>query len=248
MSGEPEPRPMALPGVHDALLERIGGLEPGRALDLPAGQGALSAALLECGWQLTSADIDPGRFRVEGQACLELDMDRPLPFDDASFELVVCAEGIEHCENAYQLVRELTRVLAPGGRLLLSTPNPLNLASRLRAFLTGFSDVSPRPIRADEPRLSEHHINPVRLQFLELMLRRNGLQVLSLGANRMRRSAVLLALMFYPWVWLATAWVLHAPRRPEPMPAVSRRLRKLLLSPAALLGRVLVVEAVRQNQ
>lgn len=237
------PAQLALPGVHEAVLDCVSGLSPCAALDLPAGPGALTQALLERGFDVTSADVDPSRFDVSGHRCDAVDFEGTLPYPDDAFGLVVCAEGLEHAENAYHVVRELSRVLAPGGTLVLSTPNPLNLASRVRALLTGFSDVSPRPIRSDEARLSNHHINPIRLQFLELMLRRNGLQIRSVSANRMRTSAMLVAVLLGPWIWLATWWALRPRSRPEPMPQVHADVRRMLLSPPVLFGRVVVVQA-----
>jgi SAM-dependent methyltransferase len=44
-----------------------------------------------------------------------------LPVDDASFDLVICTQVLEHCDDPAQAVRELRRVTAPGGRVLAST-------------------------------------------------------------------------------------------------------------------------------
>ena len=44
-----------------------------------------------------------------------------LPVDDASFDLVLCAQVLEHAEDPAQGVRELRRVVAPGGAVLAST-------------------------------------------------------------------------------------------------------------------------------
>ena len=41
------------------------------------------------------------------------------------FDTVICGELIEHLEDPYQALRRIRRVIAPGGQLLLSTPNPL---------------------------------------------------------------------------------------------------------------------------
>ena len=44
-----------------------------------------------------------------------------LPVEDASFDLVLCTQVLEHCDDPAQAVRELRRVTAPGGRVLAST-------------------------------------------------------------------------------------------------------------------------------
>jgi SAM-dependent methyltransferase len=44
-----------------------------------------------------------------------------LPVEDGSFDLVLCIQVLEHAEDPAQAVRELRRVVAPGGRVLAST-------------------------------------------------------------------------------------------------------------------------------
>ncbi len=48
---------------------------------------------------------------------------RQLAFEDASFDLIVCFEVLEHFEEPLRVLDELQRVLAPGGLLLISSPN-----------------------------------------------------------------------------------------------------------------------------
>lgn len=47
-----------------------------------------------------------------------------LPFGTATFDLVVLVEVIEHVPDKHRLISEIARVLRPGGRLFLTTPNP----------------------------------------------------------------------------------------------------------------------------
>lgn len=242
----PSPRALALPGVHDAVLAALLPLPRGRLLDVPAGEGALAAAAASAGFEVVAADVAPERYRAD-RTCERVDLDAPLPWPDASFDVVVCAEGIEHVENHFATFRELTRVLRPGGHLVLSTPNPLSLSARMSTLFTGFHDVAPYPIRTDEARLSNHHINPLALPQLELLCRRNGLEIEDVRANRLRRGAIALAVMLGPWIALATWWHLRGRNRPAPMPDVHARVRRLLLSPAGLFGRVVVVRARREG-
>lgn len=112
------------PPAH--LAEFVRGLGPvGRALDVGCGDGRLSAAL--DAEALTAADVsavalERARTRLPGAALVELDPDAPFPLDDASFDLVLCAETVEHVRDVQLLLSEIRRVLRPGGELALTTP------------------------------------------------------------------------------------------------------------------------------
>src|SRR5207244_1525396 len=45
-----------------------------------------------------------------------------LPFEDSSFDCVICTEVLEHCREPSAVLREIHRTLKPGGRLFLTTP------------------------------------------------------------------------------------------------------------------------------
>ena len=85
-----------------------------------------------------------------------------LPFADASFDLVTCTEVIEHLEHYRQTLREMHRVLKPAGRLVVTTPNILNLKSRIRFLIFGFYNLF-GPLHTLESNLHDTggHINPV---------------------------------------------------------------------------------------
>ncbi len=58
---------------------------------------------------------------VENPAADLLGPVEALPVEDGSFDLVLCNQVLEHCDDPAQAVRELRRVTAPGGRVLAST-------------------------------------------------------------------------------------------------------------------------------
>lgn len=77
----------------------------------------------------------------------------PLPFDDEVFDCVVSFQVIEHIRNDKRFVSEVMRVLKPGGRFIVTTPNrPMSLTrnpwhvreyrpEQLKTLLSGFSSV-----------------------------------------------------------------------------------------------------------
>jgi SAM-dependent methyltransferase len=95
------------------------------ALDLGCGDGRLTVEL-DAG-ELTAADVsrvalDRARQRVAGARFAELEPDARLPFEDGEFDLVLCAETVEHVRDLQLLLSEARRVLRPGGTLAVTTP------------------------------------------------------------------------------------------------------------------------------
>ncbi|HZN88627.1 MAG TPA: class I SAM-dependent methyltransferase [Thermoleophilaceae bacterium] len=128
------------------FVRSLGRVE--RALDLGCGDGRLTA-LLDAA-QVTAADVSPlalgrARGRLPAHVTLaELAPDEALPFDDGAFDLVLCAETIEHVRDVQLLLSEIRRLLRPGGELALTTPAsrplmrpPDPLSPHLRFFTRG---------------------------------------------------------------------------------------------------------------
>jgi len=63
----------------------------------------------------------------------------PLPWPDAVMDAVTCMHVVEHLTGVERLLREIARVLKPGGRVYLETPHPRSLTlPRLRTGSGGF--------------------------------------------------------------------------------------------------------------
>lgn len=99
-------------------------------LDVACGEGYGSAMLSEVADKVVGVDISPDAIRHAmsryGQHAnlefVEASCDK-LPFPDASFDVAVSFETIEHIETQKEFIAELTRVLRPDGVLILSSPN-----------------------------------------------------------------------------------------------------------------------------
>ena len=155
-------------------------------LDLGCGQGQLLKRLQAAGVrELTGCDgyhypeLEPQGFRF-----VQADLQKEFPFEDASFSAVSAIEVIEHLENPWHFVREIFRVLKPGGLALVSTPNNESITSTLslitRGYFSAFAD-SCYPA----------HITPVLRNDLARMFRKAGStdpQVIWSDSGRVPRS------------------------------------------------------------
>ena len=118
------------------LAEWVDG--PGRrVLDLGCRYGALTQAYAG-GNDVVGVDVD--RAALEQAAALGIetvwaDVEEPLPFDEASFDVVVLGELLEHLRFPESTVAEARRVLRPGGTLAGSVPNAYRLKNRVRFAL-----------------------------------------------------------------------------------------------------------------
>jgi ubiquinone/menaquinone biosynthesis C-methylase UbiE len=95
-----------------------------RLLEPGCGAGALLSAAAARGALVVGLDVNEDALRIAAQSgdALFADAER-LPFSDHSFDAAIAQHVIEHFATPERLLREWHRVLAPGGRLVLLTPN-----------------------------------------------------------------------------------------------------------------------------
>jgi SAM-dependent methyltransferase len=109
------------------VAERAAGL---RVLDVACGDGRSAECLLAggatsvAGFDTSPEAIKASRRRgLSAVATFTQASGTALPVEDASFDLCVSLETIEHVDDDRAFVRELQRAVRPGGTLILSTPN-----------------------------------------------------------------------------------------------------------------------------
>jgi SAM-dependent methyltransferase len=228
--------------THRKVLEIFSSFEKrGKLLEIPAGEGALAWQLHKLGYDVTGGDVDPKFFKVRPLRCIYVDMNKPFPIDDGQYDFISCIEGVEHLEDQFHFVRECARVLKPGGTLVLSTPNILNLASRLKFLFSGFYSLFPRPINEYSQFPVFDHINPVTYYQLRYMLHTLGFQINGIHTDFLRRSAVGLCFL-KPLVQLYSIRTMRKESDSKQRSA-NREIRRVLASRSILFGRTLILTA-----
>lgn len=141
LSKSEELKPITMPGVHSRFLKFFTNRsEPSglKILDVGAGEGAMTQALFQMGYEMSACDFTPEAFKFDKLNCDGVDITGPFPYAAGTFDLVIAVEVTEHILDHENFFREINRILKPGGRLYISTPNILSMKSRFRFLFRGF--------------------------------------------------------------------------------------------------------------
>ena len=187
------PVALAHEAIHDTVVHILANQPRGALLDVPAGEGALAARLIDAGFDVRCCDLYPEIFRLEAVDIHQGNLDADLPFGDRSFDYVTCLEGLEHIENPQQAMREFARVLKPLGHLIVSVPNILNIEERLKWLLYGYtshfkpiSRVAAERLRGEYDNRVEiaAHVNPIGYSELRYILEKNGFEIVGVHRDK----------------------------------------------------------------
>jgi SAM-dependent methyltransferase len=233
------PQAFVVEGHYEAVLRLLGDVPPGRCLDVPAGQGAFALQLLRHGQtDVDCLDITGEGFNVPGARFTAYNANAPLPFPDAHFDHVFSIEGVEHFDSPFTFVSELCRVLKPGGRLFITTPNTFSVDARLKYLMSGYFPRF-RPLMQEPHRLladgdiRDTHIAPIYFWQLNYFLLRGGLDIRRLSCNARVYKPRWLQRLFENWI--ARRIRANLRRRHFPDPGIS--------SDDVLFGDCIVIEA-----
>jgi SAM-dependent methyltransferase len=110
--------------ILDKYLGRRGSARTRRVLDVGCGTGTMIGHLARYG-QAEGIDMDAAAVAFchqRGVTAVQQVTGLPLPFADGTFDLVTALDVLEHIDDDRAMLRELYRILRPGGFFLLSVP------------------------------------------------------------------------------------------------------------------------------
>jgi len=237
------------PATYPKVLSLL-RLKPGsRILDVGAGSGYFSKELARAGYAVHATDAPHGlvHFEAEGVPFTPCDLNGPgdLPFEPESFDALVCIEVVEHLENHYDLIRKCHKVLVPGGLFVITTPNILSLASRLKFLLAGFYPLFGYQYEICDAGgyfRPQNHISPCSYWQLRHSLHTNGFRIVCAATEKLRKSSLFLAPLI-PLIWWRT-WsdaLKEDGKSGVEQIARKKELAEHMLSSAVLFGKSLII-------
>lgn len=253
---QPAIRPISHPSTSEKAFSLVSGLlgADSRVVDVGAGEGYFSKMIgdevsrrfgVAPDRVVSACDVFPEFFRYDGVRCDKIESGGVLPYADATFDVACSLEVVEHVEDQFLFARELHRILKPGGIAVLSTPNVLNMNSRLRQLHSGFGVLfDPLSLSSTDPVHTSGHINPVSYYYLAYQLRRAGFVSVDAHYDRFKASAMALTAVLGMFVAAGGALFRTRLRRKRPQVALENRaLVDAINSPGMLTSRSVIALA-----
>jgi SAM-dependent methyltransferase len=125
------------------VADRAGSIAPGsRVLDVGAGTAPYRHLFRHCQYATQDFAQYDGYKGAEGQyAHIDFVSDIvEIPVADATFDVILCTEVLEHVPRPIEALREMVRIVRPGGRLFLTAPLGSGLHQEPYHFYGGYTD------------------------------------------------------------------------------------------------------------
>jgi SAM-dependent methyltransferase len=247
MTEIPHTRENAVIFFKEFVTEEVRGK---KVIDLSAGSGYIINEFHKAGANVDLYDLFPEQNTYCEVPCKAIDLQKPFPIPPSSCDIAILGETIEHLPNQFFFFQEVSRILKPGGRLILTTPNSSSLRSRFSQFLMESEHYStPAPNETDAytkwPGRDDGYFSKLFISGL-LRLRTlaalNGLRIKKVHPSKASSTSYFL-LVFYPALYFFSRRNYKRQVRNDPAnEAIYREIFSLNTSLDVLTSKHLIVE------
>ena len=195
---------------------------------------------------LRACDLYPENFKYLQIPCDRINANGDLPYKDGEFDSVCCIEVVEHIEDQFHFVRELYRIARDGGRVFITTPNILNLNSRISFMYSGFAKLFyPVSLGSKDP-VHKGHIHPISFYYLAYIFHWCGFKEIKVHFDRRKKSGFAWTVWLYlPIAVLHFFWRLRMKKRSPKIYEENKGVLKKLNSFDMLSCRTVILEGVK---
>lgn len=221
----------------------------GRHLDIGSGAGTLVELIRKASPKFSSHCIDYTHELINDKTIpldvVDLNFNK-IPHPDNSFDFVSCTEVVEHLENYRLIIREAYRVTRPNGLVVFTTPNILNLKSRLRYLTYGFHMLfGPLRVNRAEAFSAGGHITPVSYFYLAHSLLEAGFSNVQISFDKKQRSAMPWLILTLPFIKLFGALTNKRETKKNNVDSDNEAIVSQINTVDMLLGRTIIVSAYK---
>jgi len=164
---------------HSQILDWIDKEKPGDVLEVGTATGFLSAEMTRRGCRVTGIEQDEQMAELATSHCHRMvvgDVENLDLSELGKFDAVILGDVVEHLRKPQEFLQRVSKVLQPGGKVLMSLPNVANIWVRLNLLLGRFN-------YTHVGILDETHLRFFTLQSSKQMARDSGLEVLNASAT-----------------------------------------------------------------
>lgn len=237
-----------LQATYNQIQKRTPNLS-GNYLDIGSGTGELISIVINS-FSVTSYALDytDSLIKIPNQQVDIVNLNNcKLPYEDNFFDTVTITEVIEHLENYRCILREIHRTLKPGGLIVVTTPNILNLKSRFRFLFNGFYNLfGPLPINTNDIHSANGHITPISLYYLSHTLLESGFSHIETSIDKKQRTSLVLLFLTIPFIKIGNLLFKKKEKiRYKTIDSSNEPYVSLINTTNTLCGRTIVVSATK---
>ena len=227
------------------MVCRKHGNSPSDHLDIGSGSGTL-IYLLRTRLKIKSSACD---YTTELMGLQDVCVDvvnlntEKLPYKNESFDIITMTEVVEHLEHYRETLQETFRVLRKNGTLVVTTPNILNLKSRVRFLIFGFYNLfGPLHFKESALHSAGGHITPISLFYLIHSLVDAGYSDFEVSIDKRQSTSMFwLFLLYFPIKFFSKLTSVKEKKKFKTIDEYNEKYVSMMNTVDVLLGRTIVV-------